>query len=220
MCFEISTGRIYISRDVIFDETLFPFSTLHPNAGALLRAEIALLLDYATLLDHGGELTDHDHVQKSKENCVSNAFCADSCRHFMCTTYKIGTASSADSADNAQSQTDPRQTAALGRARSHTDSLLQRTLVADSTADQADPTSPGASRQRGTRQLLPTRESIVAARRMWSRPNLPWIRSLISLDLLRATLQQQDLLRLLHLFVDTQGLNHVLSRKNNIVMVQ
>ena len=47
-CLEIFTGRIYISRDVIFDETLFPFAKLHPNAGALLRAEIALLPD------HGG----------------------------------------------------------------------------------------------------------------------------------------------------------------------
>lgn len=42
-CLEIVTGRIYISRDVVFDETVFPFSKLHSNAGALLRAEIALL---------------------------------------------------------------------------------------------------------------------------------------------------------------------------------
>src|SRR3954467_73999 len=53
-CLEISTGRIYISRDVIFDETLFPFSKLHPNAGALLRSEIALLSDSPTCPDHGG----------------------------------------------------------------------------------------------------------------------------------------------------------------------
>ena len=37
-CLEIAIGRIYISRDVVFDETLFPFAKLHPNAGALLRA--------------------------------------------------------------------------------------------------------------------------------------------------------------------------------------
>lgn len=42
-CLEIAIGRIYISRDVIFYETLFPFAKLHPNAGALLRAEISLL---------------------------------------------------------------------------------------------------------------------------------------------------------------------------------
>ena len=53
-CLEVSSGRIYISRDVVFDETIFPFSKLHPNAGALLRAEIALLPDYMPNSDHGG----------------------------------------------------------------------------------------------------------------------------------------------------------------------
>jgi hypothetical protein len=42
-CLDVSFGRIYISRDVIFDEEVFPFSNLHPNAGAHLRSEIALL---------------------------------------------------------------------------------------------------------------------------------------------------------------------------------
>ena len=36
-CLDISTGRVYISRDVVFDENVFPFSKLHPNAGARLR---------------------------------------------------------------------------------------------------------------------------------------------------------------------------------------
>jgi hypothetical protein len=44
MCLEPSSGRVYISRDVIFDKTVFLFSTLHPNAGAQFRAEISLLL--------------------------------------------------------------------------------------------------------------------------------------------------------------------------------
>jgi hypothetical protein len=44
-CLEPTTGRIYISRDVVFDEHLFPFSKLHPNAGAQLRAELTLLPD-------------------------------------------------------------------------------------------------------------------------------------------------------------------------------
>jgi hypothetical protein len=42
-CLEVSTGRVYISRDVVFDESEFPFSKLHPNAGARLREEISLL---------------------------------------------------------------------------------------------------------------------------------------------------------------------------------
>ena len=35
-CLDVATGHVYVSRDVIFDETIFPFSTLHPNAGARL----------------------------------------------------------------------------------------------------------------------------------------------------------------------------------------
>jgi len=42
-CLDISTGRVYISRDVVFDENIFPFSELHANAGVRLRAEINLL---------------------------------------------------------------------------------------------------------------------------------------------------------------------------------
>jgi hypothetical protein len=34
---------VYISRDVIFDETQFPFSKLHPNSCARFRVEICLL---------------------------------------------------------------------------------------------------------------------------------------------------------------------------------
>jgi hypothetical protein len=42
-CLEPSTGRVYISKNVVFDETIFPFAHLHNNAGALLRKEILLL---------------------------------------------------------------------------------------------------------------------------------------------------------------------------------
>ena len=53
-CLEVSTGRVYISRDVVFDETIFPFSELHPNAGALLRKEILLLPDEMRNPNFGG----------------------------------------------------------------------------------------------------------------------------------------------------------------------
>jgi hypothetical protein len=39
----MSKGRLYISRDIIFDETVFPFALLHSIAGAQLREEINLL---------------------------------------------------------------------------------------------------------------------------------------------------------------------------------
>lgn len=42
-CLDVSSGRVYISRDVVFDESVFPFQELSPNAGARLRPEILLL---------------------------------------------------------------------------------------------------------------------------------------------------------------------------------
>jgi hypothetical protein len=42
-CLKVSTRRVYISRDVIFDENIFPCASLHPNAGAHLRSEIVNL---------------------------------------------------------------------------------------------------------------------------------------------------------------------------------
>ena len=42
-CLEVSTGHVYISRDVVFYEAVFPFASLHPNVGASLRKEILLL---------------------------------------------------------------------------------------------------------------------------------------------------------------------------------
>ena len=44
-CLDPASGRVYISRDVLFDEKIFPFASLHPNAGAQLRSELALLPD-------------------------------------------------------------------------------------------------------------------------------------------------------------------------------
>jgi hypothetical protein len=48
-CLDLSTGRIYTSQNVIFYEQVFPFSSLHPNAGPRLQAEIAL---YPTLFPY------------------------------------------------------------------------------------------------------------------------------------------------------------------------
>jgi histone deacetylase 1/2 len=44
-CLEPTTGRVYVSRDVVFDESVYPFAQLHPNAGARLRADLELLPD-------------------------------------------------------------------------------------------------------------------------------------------------------------------------------
>jgi hypothetical protein len=60
-CLEVSTGRVYISRDVTFDEEVFPFFKLNPNVGARLRSNVALLRP--TLFRHDCEdITIHDHI--------------------------------------------------------------------------------------------------------------------------------------------------------------
>jgi hypothetical protein len=59
-CPDISTGRIYISRDVVFDEDVSPFAELHSNAGARLRTEINLLP--STLLP-SSNFDDRGHCQ-------------------------------------------------------------------------------------------------------------------------------------------------------------
>jgi hypothetical protein len=50
---EISTGRVYISRDVIFDEEIFPFAKLHPNAGARFCSKINRLYPTLFSIDTG-----------------------------------------------------------------------------------------------------------------------------------------------------------------------
>jgi histone deacetylase 1/2 len=50
-CLDPKDGRVYISRDVIFDEHIFPFASLHPNVGTRLRAEILLLPNHLYPVD-------------------------------------------------------------------------------------------------------------------------------------------------------------------------
>jgi hypothetical protein len=42
-CLDISTGRIYIYHDVIFDESIFLFASLHSNAGARYTSDVLLI---------------------------------------------------------------------------------------------------------------------------------------------------------------------------------
>ena len=76
-CLEPSSRRVYISRDVVFDEAIFPFSELHEKAGARLRKEILLLPNH--LLSGDVNRTDpitascvDDLQEKSPENLEPN----------------------------------------------------------------------------------------------------------------------------------------------------
>jgi hypothetical protein len=42
-CLDIPTGHVYISRDVIFDEGVFPFAHLNSTAGARYSSSVLLL---------------------------------------------------------------------------------------------------------------------------------------------------------------------------------
>jgi len=57
-CLDVSSGRVYISRDVTFDENVFPFAKLHPNAGARLRPEILLLPSETTANPGASDIAD------------------------------------------------------------------------------------------------------------------------------------------------------------------
>jgi hypothetical protein len=62
-CLNVNSGQIYISRHVVFDEAVFPFANLHPNAGALLSQEILLLpepLKNHSVSSHEGEKHCHE----------------------------------------------------------------------------------------------------------------------------------------------------------------
>jgi histone deacetylase 1/2 len=48
-CLDLVAGCVYVSRDVVFDEHIFPFASLHPYADAQLHTELNLLPD--VLLD-------------------------------------------------------------------------------------------------------------------------------------------------------------------------
>jgi hypothetical protein len=61
-----TTGRVYISRDVVFDEAIFPFEKLHDNAGRRLHKEISLLPP--TVLNRNTDIGvnyTNDHVLNS-----------------------------------------------------------------------------------------------------------------------------------------------------------
>jgi hypothetical protein len=71
-CLDVQTECIYITRDVVFDETIFPFQSLHPNVSALLCKEILLLLEnMRRSFDHGRDnRVDHYAINSHATNPV------------------------------------------------------------------------------------------------------------------------------------------------------
>jgi hypothetical protein len=63
---------VYILRDAVFDEAIFPFQALHPNAGTLLRKEILLLDSSLRKSDQGDAYDDDSHMVAFTSNPTSS----------------------------------------------------------------------------------------------------------------------------------------------------
>jgi hypothetical protein len=73
-CLDIAIGRIYISGDVVFDENIFPFADLHPNAGMRFSSELLLLPDHLRNLPGGSIVPDpviNSHTNATNPSLVS-----------------------------------------------------------------------------------------------------------------------------------------------------
>lgn len=149
-----SSSRVFISRDVIFDETVFPFSELHANAGARLRAEINLLpSDLIPLSFHGAE-----HVADGVFNSSNTANSAGSstCDH-RDENLPPGARTEEDLAQNAGKSVPGSAPATAADAVvlcvSPSGSVLD---AADAPRDSGPSSQPGAA----TRAVPPTRTAV------------------------------------------------------------
>jgi hypothetical protein len=75
-CLDVAAGRVYISQDVVFDESVYPFSKLNPNAGVRLRSEVLLLPNHIqpnNLPTPGVELIDCSNINAPVIPVTANA---------------------------------------------------------------------------------------------------------------------------------------------------
>jgi hypothetical protein len=72
-CLDPSTGRIYTSSDVTFDEQVFPFSSMMRKAGPTLKVEISLHATLFPISSIGGS-TIRDSMDNSPN--ASNHICS------------------------------------------------------------------------------------------------------------------------------------------------
>jgi hypothetical protein len=78
-CLDPDSGRVYISRDVKFDEPLFPFQNLGPNAGCRFQEDINLLPSFLLnpLTTNTGASNLTDHVTGFPNNPAGNICAVD-----------------------------------------------------------------------------------------------------------------------------------------------
>jgi hypothetical protein len=139
-CLDISTGRVYISRDVTFDESVFPFATLHPNVGAQLRAELLLLpsvLRNPSITEIGDDLR-HEHMSITADYSVDNSMQSPSDVENPGRDLEVESHATSAS-DSSWGSTSPNPSP---RARARTDAAVQPDLTGSAASSaQASPTS-------------------------------------------------------------------------------
>jgi hypothetical protein len=74
-CLDVAEGHVYISHDVVSDETVYPLHKLSPNIGAYLRAEILLLPSTSQNHGSGDEFTDGLMIDMLVKSVATNLVC-------------------------------------------------------------------------------------------------------------------------------------------------
>jgi hypothetical protein len=73
---DVAGGCVYISRDVVFDEAVYPFAKLNPNADTRLRFSILLLPSSSETLDTsspGVQIIDSSTIDAHNFSVPANA---------------------------------------------------------------------------------------------------------------------------------------------------
>lgn len=181
-CLDPSEGRVYISRDAVFDEKVFPFASLLPNARARLRAELQLLseilLNSSSCIGDAQIHNQHlnsfmptnvvssscDPVQSTEKNLASNDVdCRDQLEgnrpYFMCHTQGRRTCPGVDPPASA-SGSDPLPPS--GSARQQAAVLLSVQASAQVSASSTPASSSGGSSVASSPPPVTTIRSVAA----------------------------------------------------------
>lgn len=159
-CLDVASGRVYISRDVIFDESVFPFMSLHPNAEARLRAEISLLpehMENSSGLSTMEQLADQslcdfpttNNACADPENLSAANFSQDQPRCYFMRTPPAGGSAGTGAPPDVDSPASAPRDAPLSPA------LSASPGIADSSPTPSTPRGPSASPPTTPRALSP-----------------------------------------------------------------